>query len=146
MCAPGRLNDHIRVLAERFSQVARDSGHEPERLGLDGRELEARAESVLSNAVERFGREERDSHELGRLEARMILACAVRDEAAARQQALPTTPISMNGSITLLTGAGVRRFAKSGSPTTRRPTRQRDSSLRTPSSISCARSTKSMRG
>jgi hypothetical protein len=86
MQEPGRLDDHTRALAERFSQVARDAGHDPEILGLDGRELEARAERVLSEATERFGREERDSHELGRLEARMILACAMRDEAAARQQ------------------------------------------------------------
>ena len=83
---PGRLNYHVRGLAERFSQVALDAGHDPERLGLGGRKLEARAGRALSDAVERFGREERDSHELGRLEARMVLACAVRNEAAARQQ------------------------------------------------------------
>lgn len=86
MSEPDRLNNHVRGLAEHFSQVARDAGHDPERLGLDGRELEARAERVLSEAVERLGREERDSRELGRLEARMILACALRDEAASRQQ------------------------------------------------------------
>jgi hypothetical protein len=83
---PGRLKDHVRGLAERFSQVALDAGHDPERLGLGGRKLEERAGRALSDAVERFGREERDSHELGRLEARMVLACAVRNEAAARQQ------------------------------------------------------------
>jgi hypothetical protein len=86
MSEADRLNDHVRGLAERFSQVACDAGHDPERLGLDRRELEARAERVLSEAVERFGREERDSQELGRLEARMILACALRDKAASRQQ------------------------------------------------------------
>lgn len=86
MREPGRLNDHVRGLAERFSQVARDAGHDPERLGLGGRKLEERAGRALSEAVERFGREERDSHELGRLEARMVLACAVRNEAAARRQ------------------------------------------------------------
>lgn len=86
MREPGRLKDHIRGLAERFSQVALDAGHDPERLGLGGRKLEERAGRALSDAVERFGREERDSHELGRLEARMVLACAVRNEAAARRQ------------------------------------------------------------
>jgi hypothetical protein len=86
MREPGRLKDHVRGLAERFSQVALDASHDPERLGLGGRELEERAGRALSDAVERFGREERDSHELGRLEARMVLACAVRSEAAARRQ------------------------------------------------------------
>jgi hypothetical protein len=86
MRGPGRLNDHVRELAERFSQVACDAGHDPERLGLGGRELEERAGRALSEAVVRFGREERDSHDLGRLEARMVLACAVRNEAATRQQ------------------------------------------------------------
>lgn len=56
MSEPGRMNDHVRGLAERFSQVTRDAGHEPERLGLDGKELEERAERVLFEAVERFGR------------------------------------------------------------------------------------------
>lgn len=86
MCESARLNDHVRGLAERFSQVARDAGHEPECLGLAGKELEARADRVLSHAVARFGREEREAHDLGRFEARMILACAMRDEAAARGQ------------------------------------------------------------
>jgi len=86
MLEPSHLRDHIRVLAERFSQVTRDAGHEPESLGLGERELEARAGRVLSDAVERFGREEREAHELGRLEARMVLACAVRDTATARLQ------------------------------------------------------------
>lgn len=86
MREPSRLNDHVRGLAERFSQVARDAGHEPEHLGMDGRELEARAEHVLSVAVERFGRDEQEALELGRLEARMILACAVRNEAVTHQQ------------------------------------------------------------
>lgn len=86
MCEPGHLRDHVRVLAERFAQVARDTGHEPESISLTGRELEVRARSALSDAVERFGREEREALELGRLEARMILACAVRDEAAIRRQ------------------------------------------------------------
>ncbi|HEV7375851.1 MAG TPA: hypothetical protein VGN95_14115 [Pyrinomonadaceae bacterium] len=86
MREPTHLNDHVQRLAERFSQVARDAGHEPEHLGLIEKELEARAERILSEAVERFGREECDSYELGRLEARMILACAVRDEAAMHQQ------------------------------------------------------------
>lgn len=85
MREPGRLIDHVRALVERFSQVARDAMHEPERLGLSGEELEARAGRVLSDAVERFGREERDAHDLGRLEARMILAYAVRNETAVRQ-------------------------------------------------------------
>jgi hypothetical protein len=83
---PGRMKDHIRALAERFSQVALDGGHNPERLGLGGRKLEERAGRALSEAVERFGREERDSHDLGRLEARMVLASAVRNEVAARRQ------------------------------------------------------------
>jgi hypothetical protein len=86
MREPSHLRDHIRVLAERFSQVTRDAGHEPESLGLGEREMEARAGRLLSDAVERFGREEREAHELGRLEARMVLACALRDAAAARLQ------------------------------------------------------------
>jgi len=86
MRQPSRRNDHVRALAERFSQVTRDAGHEPESLGLGERELEARAVRVLSDAVERLGREEREAHELGRLEARMVLACAVRDAAVARRQ------------------------------------------------------------
>jgi len=86
MRSPRRRNDHVRGLADRLSEVARDAGHDPARLGLGRRELEARAGRALSDAVERYGREERDAYELGRLEARMILACAVRDEAAARAQ------------------------------------------------------------
>ncbi len=82
MREPGRLNEHVRVLAERFAGVARAAGYEPESLGLMGRDSEARAERVLSDSVERLGREERDALELGRLEARMILARAVRSEAA----------------------------------------------------------------
>lgn len=82
MREPGRLNEHVRVLAERFAGVARDAGYEPESLGLTGRDSEARAERVLTAAVERLGREERDALELGRLEALMILAHAARNEAA----------------------------------------------------------------
>jgi hypothetical protein len=139
MRAPARLDDHVRVLAERYSQVARDAGHDPERLGLDGTGLESRAKSVLSDAVERFGREAHDTRELGRLEARMILACAVRDEAAARGSVSPTTPTFTSGAIRHSTGAGARRSARTGWLTTRRPTRRRCSSPWTPGNTSCAR-------
>lgn len=83
MREPARLNDHVQGLSERLSKVARDVGYEPERFGLASSELEARAGRAISDAVERFGHEEREARELGRLEARMILACAIRDEAAA---------------------------------------------------------------
>lgn len=86
MREPARLNDHVHGLSERLSKVARDAGYEPEQLGLASSELEVRAGRAISDAVERFGREEREAREIGRLEARMILACAIRDEAAARLQ------------------------------------------------------------
>lgn len=86
MREPGRRREHARGLAERFSQIADDAGHDPEELGLGRRQIEAQAEGAISEAVERFAREEREAHELGRLEAQMILAFAARDEAAARRQ------------------------------------------------------------
>jgi hypothetical protein len=82
---PEQFDEHIQILAERFAQVTRDAGYVPERLGLTGPELETRAESVLSDAVGRFTREEPIARELGRLEAQMILACAERDAATTRR-------------------------------------------------------------
>lgn len=84
MREPSRRREHVRELAERFSRAANEAGHDPERLGLARGQLEARAGGAVMEAVERFGREERETFELGRLEARMILACAERDEAATR--------------------------------------------------------------
>jgi len=106
MREPAHLKDHVRGLAERLSQVARDAGHDPKRLGLDGRELEMRAERVLSDAVERFGREELEALELGRLEARMILACAVRDEAAVHRQRFADHAYFHNWNYKTLDGRG----------------------------------------
>ena len=86
MREPSRRREHVRGLAERFSQVASEAGHDPAGLGLTLAHLEARAGRELTEAVGRFGREERETYELGRLEARMILACAEWDEAAVRLQ------------------------------------------------------------
>jgi hypothetical protein len=84
MREPSRRREHVRGLAERFSQAAGNAGHDPAGLGLTREHLEARAGRALTDAVERFGREELETCELGRLEARMILACAERDGAEAR--------------------------------------------------------------
>ncbi|HEX8292670.1 MAG TPA: hypothetical protein VF570_12990, partial [Pyrinomonadaceae bacterium] len=86
MREPSRRREHVRGLAERFSQAAGEAGHDPARLGLTSAHMEARAGRDLTEAVGRFGREERETYELGRLEARMILACAEWDGAAARLQ------------------------------------------------------------
>lgn len=86
MREPSRRQEHVRGLAGKFSQVASEAGHDLAGLGLTPAHLEARAGRDLTEAVERFGREERETYELGRFEARMILACAEWDGAAARLQ------------------------------------------------------------
>jgi hypothetical protein len=106
MREPARLNDHVHGLSERLSKVARDAGYEPERLGLVSSELEARAGRAISDAVERFELEEREARELGRLEAQMILACAIRDESAARLQRFDDHSPFHNWSYRTLDGRG----------------------------------------
>lgn len=106
MREPSRLNNHVRELAERFSLVIRDAGHDLEHLDLGGSELKSRSERAVFDAVERFGREEHEARELGRLEARMILACAIRDEAAARLQRFDDHSPFYNWSYQTLDGRG----------------------------------------
>ncbi len=83
---PRRFAGHVEALTERYLQVVEDGGRRPEQLGLDRARLGVHARGELLAEMTRLDREERDLTELARLEARVILANALRDASTSERE------------------------------------------------------------